>query len=241
MRLFQTVFTVFLLRAVSSIAVLALIFSAAATATNLQVKVVDAQQQPLAGAVVSIPAGVDLPTTTNSADNLLTAETYVMDQVDKLFVPFILVVAKGSQVVFPNRDNIRHQVFSFSPTKPFELPLYSNREQPLVRFEQAGVVVLGCNIHDHMKAYIYISPHQYSAQTDAQGQVTVPAGSTQLAVWYPGQENTVTDTLVTVRSGQTELVVQLPVSKQQQQPPPLSPLQQKFNQRKQQTLMSEQH
>lgn len=49
MRLFQTVFTVFLLGAVSSIAVLALIFSAAATATNLQVKVLDAQQQPLAG------------------------------------------------------------------------------------------------------------------------------------------------------------------------------------------------
>lgn len=199
-------------------------WSAGSAAAELTVTVLDQQGQPLALAVVSVegPAAA--------------ANTAVMDQVDQLFTPFVLSVPVGSTVSFPNSDNIRHQVYSFSPAKPFELPLYSNQQAPTLSFPDAGVVVLGCNIHDHMRAYIYVSPHQQSVTTNAAGQAQVTVsdqGSSQLRIWYPrlGEQWT-NEQQVTVTADQQQLTVQLAVSPDAQQPPPLSPLQQRFNQRK---------
>ncbi|WP_404408235.1 hypothetical protein LG272_09665 [Pseudidiomarina marina] len=191
---------------------------------TLTVTVLDRNQQPLALAVVSIN-GVE------SANQ--TSTVAIMDQVDRLFVPYVLVVRENSQVKFPNSDNIRHQVYSFSEVKPFELPLYSNREAPEIRFEQSGIVVLGCNIHDHMQAYIYVSPHELSRQTDDAGQVMLPAGASNVHIWYPSLTDTVTDEMVVpLVEGQTQLTVKLPIQAQQQNPPPVSALQQRFNRRK---------
>ncbi|PHR66352.1 MAG: hypothetical protein COA51_01590 [Idiomarina sp.] len=191
---------------------------------TLTVTVLDRNQQPLALAVVSIN-GVE------SANQ--TSTVAIMDQVDRLFVPYVLVVRENSQVKFPNSDNIRHQVYSFSEVKPFELPLYSNREAPEIRFEQSGIVVLGCNIHDHMQAYIYVSPHELSRQTDNAGQVMLPAGASNVHIWYPSLTDTVTDEMVVpLVEGQTQLTVTLPIQAQQQNPPPVSALQQRFNRRK---------
>jgi plastocyanin len=189
--------------------------------SSLTVTVTDKNGQPLPQAVVSVVHADE------SADK--TAKIAVMDQVNRLFDPFVLVIQQGDNVSFPNSDNIRHQVYSFSQTKPFELPLYSNIEAPEISFEQAGVVVLGCNIHDHMKAYIYVSPYAVSEITDAQGQVSLPT-VTELSVWYPGLGDQPTDALaVSVKPGQTQLNVQLPVTQQGQNPPPPSALQQRFN------------
>ncbi|OZB04052.1 MAG: hypothetical protein B7X54_08710 [Idiomarina sp. 34-48-12] len=190
----------------------------------LTVTVLDSNQQPLALAVVSIN-GVEVATSEQP--------TAIMDQVDRLFVPYILAVRENAQVAFPNSDNIRHQVYSFSEAKPFELPLYSNREAPEIQFENSGIVVLGCNIHDHMQAYIYVSPHDISRQTNAQGTVTLPLGATQVHVWYPSLSNVVTDEMVVpIVAGQKQLTVTLPVEAQHQNPPPVSALQQRFNRRK---------
>ena len=190
--------------------------------SSLTVTVTDKNGQPLPQAVVSVVHANE-----GNADK--TTKVAVMDQVNRLFDPFVLVIQQGDSVSFPNSDNIRHQVYSFSQTKPFELPLYSNIEAPEISFEQAGVVVLGCNIHDHMKAYIYVSPYAVSEITDGQGQVTVPA-ATELSVWYPGLGDQPTDALaVRVKPGQTLLNVQLPVTQQGQNPPPPSALQQRFN------------
>lgn len=195
-----------------------------ASADALTVTVLDSNQQPLALAVVSV---------NDVKVSAVKQPTAIMDQVERLFVPYILAVHENAQVAFPNSDNIRHQVYSFSEVKPFELPLYSNREAPEIRFENSGIVVLGCNIHDHMQAYIYVSPHDLSRQTDAQGTVTLPAGATQVHVWYPSLSEVVTDEMVVpVEAGQKQLTVTLPVQAQQQNLPPVSALQQRFNRRK---------
>ncbi|MCG8614456.1 MAG: methylamine utilization protein [Pseudomonadales bacterium] len=107
-----------------------------------------------------------------------------MDQIDRQFVPFVLPVMVGTQVQFPNRDNIRHHVYSFSNPKPFELKLYSGRSAPPVTFEKHGVVVLGCNIHDHMIGYIYISRAPF-AQTAADGLANLPYDDRKWTVWHP--------------------------------------------------------
>ena len=110
----------------------------------------------------------------------------VMDQIDRSFVPHVLVIHRGDKVLFPNSDNIRHHVYSFSEARPFELKLYSGKPEAPVDFNQAGLVVLGCNIHDQMLGYIYVTDAPVFGVTDAQGQVTldVPADSHDIRVWH---------------------------------------------------------
>jgi hypothetical protein len=91
-------------------------------------------------------------------------------------------------VSFPNKDNIRHQVYSFSPAKKFELPLYSGTTAPPVLFDKPGVVILGCNIHDWMIGYIYVSATPFFAKTGPDGRVdirNIPAGDYLVRVWHP--------------------------------------------------------
>jgi plastocyanin len=112
----------------------------------------------------------------------------VMDQQDRAFVPRVLVVAVGTSVQFPNNDSVSHQVYSFSPAKRFQLPLYKGQVHPPVTFDQAGLVVLGCNIHDSMVGYIYVTEAPHFGTTDASGALTLddlPKGDYQLVLWSP--------------------------------------------------------
>ena len=112
----------------------------------------------------------------------------VVDQVNKEFTPKVTAVLVGTPVTFPNNDNVRHQVYSFSPPKRFELPLYAGvPAQPIV-FDKPGVVVLGCNIHDWMVGYVYVSESPYFAKTGNDGRALItdlPPRSYRVRVWHP--------------------------------------------------------
>lgn len=114
-------------------------------------------------------------------------KTVIIDQINKKFVPHVTPVEAGTAVIFPNHDQIRHHVYSFSPAKAFEIPLYKGIPDEPVVFEQQGVVVLGCNIHDWMSAYIVVIDSPYFATTDAHGRtsLTLPAGDYELRFWHP--------------------------------------------------------
>src|ERR1700733_3742903 len=129
-----------------------------------------------------------------------------VDQVDKQFVPYVKAIFVGSTIRFPNSDNIRHQVYSFSPAKKFELPLYSGTDAPPIVFDKPGVVVLGCNIHDWMIGYIYVSETPFFAKTGSAGTVSledVPSGDYLGKLWHPRMERTeeVTSRRVTLNAG----------------------------------------
>jgi plastocyanin len=111
----------------------------------------------------------------------------VMDQVDRAFEPDLLVIPVGSTVGFPNSDSVSHQIYSFSPAKRFQLPLYRGKPYPPVRFEQVGVVTLGCNIHDEMLAYLLVTDAPYLGRTDRGGSwsADVPRGRYRVAIWHP--------------------------------------------------------
>ena len=112
--------------------------------------VVTSNGQPVADAVVvAVPTDGALPAGKVRAEQL--------DQIDKEFVPRVKPVLVGSTVAFPNKDSVRHHVYSFSPAKRFELPLYAGVPSQPVLFDRPGVVVLGCNIHDWMVGYIYVA------------------------------------------------------------------------------------
>ena len=115
-----------------------------------------------------------------------------VDQVDKQFVPYVKAIFVGSTVRFPNSDNIRHQVYSFSPAKKFELPLYSGTDAPPIVFDKPGVVVLGCNIHDWMIGYIYVSETPFFAKTGTLGTAVIsdmPAGEYRVRIWHPSMDH----------------------------------------------------
>ena len=122
--------------------------------------------KPVADAVVvAVPA--------DGAVRLPTRRDAVIDQVDKEFTPKVNAILVGTPVIFPNHDNVRHHVYSFSPAKRFELPLYAGVPAQPVVFDTPGVVVLGCNIHDWMVGYIYVSESPYFAKTRADGKAAI--------------------------------------------------------------------
>jgi len=149
-------------------------------AADLSVMVLDRDGKGVREAVVTLVPAVPVAAPSPKAA--------VMDQRHKAFVPGVLAIAVGDSVEFPNNDSVSHQVYSFSPAKRFKLPLYKGEAHPPVTFDKPGLVVLGCNIHDAMVGYIYVTPAPYFGTTDAAGGFAVkdlPKGDYQLAVWSP--------------------------------------------------------
>jgi plastocyanin len=114
-------------------------------------------------------------------------EAASIDQVDKRFVPHVSIVRTGTAVTFPNSDRIRHQVYSFSSAKTFSLKLYAGSPKTAIEFDKPGLVVLGCNIHDKMVAFVGVVDSPYFAKLNPAGSaaVNLPAGHYRLRVWNP--------------------------------------------------------
>jgi plastocyanin len=131
-----------------------------------------------------------------------------MEQQHSTFAPGILPVQVGTVVSFPNRDNIQHQVYSFSQAKQFEIPLYAGNNAAPVRFDRAGVVVVGCNIHDWMIGHIVVVDTPYFAKTPASGAVRldVPPGTYTLRVWHARSETVFEKTVVIPAAGSAHAV-----------------------------------
>jgi plastocyanin len=113
----------------------------------------------------------------------------IIDQIKRQFAPQVSVVEVGTSVSFPNKDDIRHHVYSFSEAKPFELKLYSGRPSHPVVFDRAGVVTLGCNIHDVMLGYVLVVETPWHALTDSTGTARIsdlPPGDYVVHAWTPG-------------------------------------------------------
>jgi plastocyanin len=164
-----------------ALAIATLCASVAANAGKVSATIIDGKGQPLPDAVVYlVPSQPILP---------VKSKHVVIDQVDKEFVPRVTIVQTGTAVDFPNHDNIRHQVYSFSPAKTFQLKLYSGRPSSPVVFDRSGLAVLGCNIHDHMIAWVLSVDTPWFARTDAQGRAQLsdmPVGKYEMLVWHPG-------------------------------------------------------
>jgi len=170
-------------------------------APGVEAIVKDERGKPVADAVVSLTAaGAATPAPRAGA-------AVVMDQQNKEFVPFVLPVTVGTPVTFPNRDNIRHHVYSFSPAKRFELPLYIGTPAAPVVFDKPGSIVLGCNIHDWMVGHVYVLATPYFARTGGEGRTRigeVAPGAYEARVWHPRlkTETEKTTTPVTVAAGE---------------------------------------
>lgn len=151
-----------------------------ANAASIATTVTDKANVPLDDAVVYV-------TPVSGTPSSKAARNAQLDQVNKEFVPYVMAVQTGTSVNFPNKDNIRHHVYSFSPAKTFELRLYSGTPSSPVIFDKPGPVVVGCNIHDWMVAYVYVVDTPYFAKTAKGGARidSLPDAEYELRVWHP--------------------------------------------------------
>jgi len=168
-----------------------------ALAATVGVTIKDAQGAALEDAVVWV-----IP----KAPATLPPKGATVEQRDKTFIPLVSVIQTGTLVAFPNRDEIRHHIYSFSPPKVFDIKLYAGTPVSPTLFDKPGEVVLGCNIHDHMIAYIYVVDSPWFAKANKEGFArieNVPAGDYDLHVRHFAQAAQAAPTLVKLRADET--------------------------------------
>lgn len=170
---------------------------------DVTVIVTNASGNPVADAVVAFYDGKTPASNPNATGKIV--------QKNKMFNPKVTVVQTGTSINFPNEDSFRHHVYSFSPAKKFELKLYSGVPTDPVLFNQAGLVTLGCNIHDSMVGYIYVVDTPFFAKTDDKGRAVVKLGEGQYSyqVLVPGVNKPVAEQKVKIE-GATEVKVSIP-------------------------------
>jgi plastocyanin len=149
-------------------------------AADISVTVLTIDNKPLADAVVYVDTNQSLATK--------SLPMAIMDQQNKAFVPHVLAVPVGTTVDFPNTDSVNHYVYSFSDIKKFQFKLFKgDLEKHQMLFDRPGVVAIGCNIHDFMLGYIFVSPSNYVSVTNTAGQVRLnlpDKGDFKLAIWH---------------------------------------------------------
>lgn len=196
---------------------LALLFAAPASAAELQVTLRTPAGQPVSDAVITVYPAAGTPSGPIRFD-----WPYRMAQKNIQFTPFVLIVPAGATVAFPNLDPVRHHVYSFSPVHKFELKLYGRDETETVKFDKAGPVALGCNIHDQMVGFIKVVDTPFAAKSDAAGEAKLsglPAGKATVHIWRPYLKtpgNEVVRTVVLTAQGVTRDAASLDV-----RPPPM--------------------
>jgi plastocyanin len=151
-------------------------------AAELAVDVADRQGRPVADAVVTLVRRDGAGPRANAP------ATHSIDQKNLTFVPYVEVAHPGDSVVFRNSDGTRHHVYSFSAARQFEYVVAPRAETAPVLLPRSGVVAVGCNIHDGMISYLYVTDAPWSLRTDATGHARfkgLPAGAYAVRVWHP--------------------------------------------------------
>jgi plastocyanin len=115
-------------------------------------------------------------------------KTVEMEQRGQEFSPHVLPIVRGTTVRFPNNDRVRHNVFSPQGPKPFNFGIYPPGATKELVFDKLGVVMLLCNIHESMSAYILVLQNPYFATiSDQHYRLEVPEGSYTLVLWSEGR------------------------------------------------------
>lgn len=162
------------------------LFFYTSSAWPISIKLVNKDGMPVENAVVSVAS---------AESNKAQQRVATMDQLDRQFVPHVLTIEAGQRVRFPNSDNIRHHVYSFSEPKTFEIRMFKGGESETLIFDKPGIVVLGCNIHDQMVGYIYVADNEKTYISNSQGIVNIETSVTEVSIWHSRLSDKKTDVL----------------------------------------------
>lgn len=110
-----------------------------------------------------------------------------LDQKNLVFIPRVLPILKGTTVDFLNSDNVQHNVFAPGKVEKFNLGTWGLGGVRDYIFNNPGEVIILCNVHSEMVAYIIVLENPYFAKTDAEGNFrieNIPPGTYQLKTWH---------------------------------------------------------
>ena len=167
--------------------------AALAAVPQYRVVVSDAKGGAVADAVVTLRAieGVGKASPATRPRLQVSTTPVVIQQLDREFVPRITVLPVGARISLPNNDAVPHSVYSFSAAKQFEFEVYVGSSPQVLTLDKAGIITLGCNIHDWMVGYVVVVDTPFAQSTDARGTVSfanLPEGDYELRVWHPQQK-----------------------------------------------------
>lgn len=153
-----------------------------ALAGSLDLRLTDAKGAPVEDAVVTVHPASGTP---KGPISFPWGTTMVQQNI--AFGPHVLIVPVGATVRFPNKDKVRHHVYSFSRPAKFEIKLFGKDETRSYKFTTEGAVALGCNIHDSMSGFIKVVDTPYAAKTNASGAARLnglPSGFARVTIWH---------------------------------------------------------
>jgi len=145
-----------------------------------------------------------------------------ISQHDREFAPYLTIVQTGAAVRFPNKDPIRHHVYSFSNPKKFEIKLYAGDGPEPIVFDKPGIVTIGCNVHDWMLAYLFVVDTPWFGKTDSQGRLqidTIQDGAYEAHVWHPRQRHETPPHRLEAASGTLRFVLEIAPRRPRYKPP----------------------
>ncbi len=158
----------------------AMLAAQSAAAADFTVTVRDQTGAPIADAIVLLAAG--------NGEKARGGHARIVDQKNEKFLPFVSLLRPGDWLQFHNSDNVLHHVYSFSPLNPFDQHVRPDETTKSAIYDAVGVAAIGCNVHDDMLTYVYVTDLPFAAKTGPDGAariVNAPAGETELAVWHP--------------------------------------------------------
>lgn len=187
-RLFLQITSHFL--AVVGIAVLMLLTSTS-IADEFTFYVNNAKGEAIPNAIVYLErADGEFQNTNREGAKPINTSSVNIKQVDKSFSPYLTVANTGSSVTFTNQDDITHHIYSVAGPERFSFSLRAHEEHEISGVDQAGVVAMGCNIHDWMSGYLLLTETPYYAMTDEEGKASIQIdliASTRViaTAWHP--------------------------------------------------------
>lgn len=194
------------LRPAPVLLLLALGGAGAVTAQDVSGRIVGAPRS--GGAVLVVYLAGSARATTPSPEATIA-------QRQKTFVPHVLPVAVGTTVGFLNEDSFLHNLHAYQDRRTV-----FNRAQPaflrLIRhtFSREGTVMLLCDLHPEMEAFIVVTPSPWFSGVAGDGTFTlrnVTPGSYTLVVWDQRRRGTaVEQPLLVGPAGLTGVTIRLP-------------------------------
>jgi plastocyanin len=108
-------------------------------------------------------------------------------QIDRRFVPDIVLVPAGSTVSFPDMDPIFHNIYPLSKARSFDLGSYDKGQTRKITFPKPGIVEVYCHLHPNMAATVVVTPSRWYARPDGTGHYSiqnVPPGRYTVVAWH---------------------------------------------------------
>jgi plastocyanin len=110
-----------------------------------------------------------------------------MRNVEKSFIPEIVIVPVGSSITFPNDDPFFHNIYSTGGPDTFDLGFYDTGPGKTEVLAKAGVLDVGCHIHKQMHAVIVVVDGPYTQTDDFAFKLAdVRPGRHELHAWSVG-------------------------------------------------------